>query len=488
MRRMRGLGRATGGVAVLIGSAGLALVIPAQGAVASGAGSGSGQLAWGAGAQGELGNGSTSAALTPTAVSLPTGVTATAISASYETAFAIGSNGTLYSWGYGPFGQLGNGTTTSVQTTPVVVSLPSGVTPTAVDPGNYTGYAIGSDGILYAWGNGGEGELGNGTTTSSPTPVAVSLPNGVTPTAAAGGSLTAYAIGSDGNLYAWGHGSAGALGNGTTTSTQDTPVSVSLPSGVSPVAVTSGLDTGYAIGSDGNLYAWGDGTDGALGNGTTPATQSTPVVVSLPNGVTPMAIAAGDHTGYALGSNGTLYAWGSGTVGELGNGTTTSTQSTPLAVPLPAGVAATAIAAAGQTAYAYGTDGALYGWGSGSAGQLGNGTSSDSSTPGKVSLPPGFVATGIAAGLWDGYAIGSSPPPTITGFTPASGRHGSKVTITGTNLAGAKKVSIGTVAAKIVSDSATTIQIKVPATAHTGKIKVVTPNGKAKSATSFTVT
>ena len=67
---------------------------------------------------------------------------------------------------------------------------------------------------------------------------------------------------------------------------------------------------GYAIGSDGHLYAWGDNSKGALGNGNSPTNSSTPVVVSLPSGVTPTAVTASQGTGYAIGSDGHLYAWG----------------------------------------------------------------------------------------------------------------------------------------------------------------------------------
>ena len=169
------------------------------------------------------------------------------------------------------------------------------MTATEVAAGAHTGYAIGSDGNLYAWGNGGDGELGNGTTTEAQaTPVVVSLPAGVTATALAAGEDTAYAIGSDGNLYAWGNGVRGALGNGTTTFAQATPVVVSLPAAVTATAVAAGAFTGYAIGSDGNLYAWGSGGDGELGNGTTTETQATPVVVSLPAGDTASAVGVGN--------------------------------------------------------------------------------------------------------------------------------------------------------------------------------------------------
>lgn len=82
----------------------------------------------------------------------------------------------------------------------------------------------------------------------------------------------------------------------------------------------------------------------------------------------------------------------------------------------------------------------------------------------------------------------TAPAPTITSFSPPSGPVGTKVTITGTNLSGATKVTFNGTAAIIKSDTATTIVVHVPTGATTGKIKVKTPSGTAKSATKFTVT
>ncbi len=421
-------------VAAALGVLGMTVVLqgapvsPAAAAVST-----VGVFAWGDNSTGELGDGNTTNSSTPLAVSLPPGVTPTAIAGgggmgdpqpSQYAGYAIGSDGHLYAWGDNSRGALGNGNSPTNSSTPVVVSLPSGVTPTAIAASQGTGYAIGSDGHLYAWGDNSYGTLGNGTSvTFSDTPVVVSLPAGVTPVAVAGGFETGYAIGSDGHLYAWGDDFYGELGDGNGPNSS-TPVLVSLPSGVTPKAVAGGGGFGLAIGSDGHLYAWGLNSNGALGDGST-TNSPTPVLVSLPSGVTPEQIAGGGAAAYAIGSDGHLYAWGFNSSGQLGNGDTTDS-STPVLVSLPSGVTPKAIAAgsgtgfvgSGGAAYAIGSDGHLYAWGNDSGGQLGNGSTTNSSTPLLVSLPAGSTPEHLASepGSGSGYAIVNAPDvaPSVT--------------------------------------------------------------------------
>jgi alpha-tubulin suppressor-like RCC1 family protein len=335
-------------------------------------------------------------------------VTTTAIAGGSFHSLAIGSNGRLYAWGWNLYGQLGDGTTTS-RATPEAVTLAPGVAPTAVCAGYGHSLAIGSDGKLYAWGWNSNGQLGDGTTTDHHSPETIALASGVTPTAIAAGATSSYAIGSDGKLYTWGDNFDGQLGDGTVID-HDTPEAITLAPGVSPTAIAGGTVSGYAIGSDGRLFAWGWNLYGQLGDGTT-TSQATPEAVTLAPRVRSIAIAAGYGEGLAIGSDGNLYVWGDNDYGQLGDGTTTTDHHRPEAITLAPGVTPTAIAAGYGLSLAIGSDGKLYAWGYNENGQLGDGTTTDQHTPEAITLEPGVTPTAVAAGDYQGLAIGSGGPP-----------------------------------------------------------------------------
>jgi alpha-tubulin suppressor-like RCC1 family protein len=133
----------------------------------------------------------------------------------------------------------------------------------------------------------------------------------------AAGNTHGLALRSDGTVWAWGQGTHGELGDGTL-STSTTPVQVYGLSGV--VAVAAGIKDSLALRSDGTVWDWGENQFGQFGNGTTADSQPTPVQVRGLTGVT--KIAAGGNFNLALRSDGTVWAWGYNQVGELGNGTT----------------------------------------------------------------------------------------------------------------------------------------------------------------------
>jgi alpha-tubulin suppressor-like RCC1 family protein len=367
--------------------------------------------AWGYNSSGQLGNATTTNSSTPVQVSLPSGTTVTAIAGGSAHSLALTSSGQVLAWGYNADGELGNGITTTTGcfciSTPVAVSLPSGITVTAIAGGQSHSLALTSTGQVLAWGSNSYGQLGNGSTTNSSTPVAVSLPSGTTVTAIAAGDGHSLALTSSGQVLAWGWNFYGQLGNGTTTNSS-TPVPVSLPSGTTVTAIAVGFYHSLALTSSGQVLAWGWNFYGQLGNGTTTTTTScqcipTPVQVSLPSGTTVTAVAGGYGHSLALTSTGRMLAWGYNGYGELGNGSTTNS-STPVAVSLPSGTTVTAIAGGFYHSLALTSSGQVLAWGINNYGQLGNGTTTNSSTPAVVSALQAVVIA-IAGGGYQSLTI-----------------------------------------------------------------------------------
>jgi len=171
--------------------------------------------ACGSGDAGELGTGSQAPATRPARVSgLPANVKVTALTSSWEGSGALLANGDYYDWGYNAAGQLGDGTTHS-SAVPARVGLPGPVTRVfqgGSGPANGQTLAILAGGSVWAWGSNQDGQLGDGTVTSSDVPVRVHLPKGVTFVKVNSGGYTSFAIDSTGRLWSWGGGQNGQLG------------------------------------------------------------------------------------------------------------------------------------------------------------------------------------------------------------------------------------------------------------------------------------
>ena len=208
--------------------------------------------AWGLNRYGELGDGTTKSEKVPVLVHLPAGVKLKAIAAGQYHCLAVTRSGLVYAWGSNAFGQLGDGTTVDSDV-PVRVKLPGGVAATAAGAGDSHSLVVTTNGDVYAWGKNNFGQLGNGTTTQADRPVLASLPAGVVATAVAAGGVSptakvpngdySLALSSTGAVYAWGANGIGQLGNGGTTSST-TPVLTELPTGVAATAIGAGPNYG----------------------------------------------------------------------------------------------------------------------------------------------------------------------------------------------------------------------------------------------------
>jgi alpha-tubulin suppressor-like RCC1 family protein len=278
---------------------------------------------------------------------------------------AIKADGSLWAWGYNGFGQLGLGDNADRHNpTRVETNARNWV---AVAAGNQHSLGLRADGTLWAWGAGDSGQLGQGNYDDQLLPKQVGT--GSNWVAIAAGSHHSLGIKSDGTLWSWGWGSYGQLGHGNT-DTLNLPTQVGRAENWVAVAGACGSDGGggdYSLGlrADGTLWAWGDNTDGELGLSDNTERDIPTPVGSATNWT---AIAAGAWHCLGLRADGTLWAWGFNSSGELGLGNTTD-QNSPTRVEPDKNWAA--IAAGTRHSLAVRTDGTLWGTGLNTHGELG---------------------------------------------------------------------------------------------------------------------
>jgi alpha-tubulin suppressor-like RCC1 family protein len=256
-----------------------------------------------------------------------------AVTAAYQHALGLKTDGTVLGWGYDNWGQLGRGTTSGTAQAPAVIGSFSGVVSVSANgsQNGATSFAVKSDGTVWGWGQGQYGKLGNGTTTNQTSPTQVSTGTGLSNVVAvAAGYDHTLALTSGGSVWAWGLRSWGALGDGTTTLHATTPQQVSGLSNV--VAIAAGSQTSLALKSDGTVYGWGDNGAGQLGEAS-PSYRTTPSQIPNLTGIAAISL-KNDHT-LALQNDGAesgiVWAFGYNWQGRLGDGTTNNS-ATPLRV------------------------------------------------------------------------------------------------------------------------------------------------------------
>jgi alpha-tubulin suppressor-like RCC1 family protein len=318
---------------------------------------------------------------------------------------AVLSTGKVDCWGANGDGQLGNGTATNSDV-PIAVLGISDAKAVASDTYGNSFCAVLSTGHMECWGNNGDGQLGNGTTTSSDVPVSVK--NITTATAVIGGDSGAVdgfcALLSTGHVDCWGYNFSGELGNGTTTNS-DVPVAVQTITNAA--TLISGFEGFCGLLSTGHVDCWGDNTFGELGSATPKANYSdVPVAVT---GITDAKAVAGDSasaTNCVLLSTGQLKCWGEGGDGQLGNGTTANSD-VPVSVTGITDAKAVASDGDGGSFCAVLSTGHMECWGFNNYGQLGNGTTTGSSVPVSVkNITTGTAVTGAIYGFCARLATG----------------------------------------------------------------------------------
>ena len=304
------------------------------------------------------------------------------------------------------------GMTDGTEFTYKIPAIASGYSASAVDvssgTGSYSSCAVSTQGQVLCWGNNAYGQIGNGNTVDTTSPVPVSnITTGATSVSAGHGFACALV---NGGVWCWGLNNHGQLGNGSTTNSS-VPVQVSgLASGVA--SISTGYGTACAVMTSGSMECWGWNSEGQLGNGTR-VDSSLPVVVADPTGTTTLAGVTQASVGVtnsgatplgdsvcAVITGGSLDCWGGNPRGELGNGTTTDS-ALPTQVPsLASGV--NMVSTYDDTTCIVTTSYNAQCWGAGTSGQLGNHATNDSTTPVNVLDSTGTTqfanVTQIAAG------------------------------------------------------------------------------------------
>ena len=337
---------------------------------------------WGMNTYGQLGNSTTTDSPLPVHVLGPNGAGylngVTAIMGGEEHNVALKSDGTVWAWGMNAANQLGNGTAVD-SPTPVQVS---GLTSIVALGGRaYHTLAIKSDGTVWAWGNDRSGALGNGVADNRPDfPVPVQVQNLNNPLMVTAGYAFSVALLQDHTLVAWGNNPNGQLGDGTVTP-HSTPAPVLGIDHV--VSVSAGWNHVVAIKSDGTVWTWGASTwigtypgSGMLGDGTT---QDRHLPVQVPGLAGAIQASGGDSLTSVLLRDGTVWTFGSNGAGQLGTGSFSAAQSlVPVQVLGLNNIVS--ITSRDHHSTAIRSDGTVWSWGSGENGELGNSTTQNSAT------------------------------------------------------------------------------------------------------------
>jgi len=301
-------------------------------------------------------------------------------------------------WGWGAWGQIGDGFTSDRYSATNLQDPPSGLTSIA------TGYqhscAVFDTGIVKCWGTNDEGQLGVGTNNPHYAPATLPTLSGVR--AIASGWDHTCALLRSGGVKCWGRNNEGQLGNNTTT-TSTSPVDVSgLSSGV--IQISGGEFHTCAVLSSGDVKCWGGNGNGQLGVGSGDLQKNIPQSVSV--SARAIAVAAGKSHTCVLLVTGAMQCWGINNSGQFGNNTTTSSN---IPVNVSGITAAVAISAGGNNSCALLSTGAMQCWGSGGFGQIGDGFTTQRNTPTDVSGVTGLTGVrAITTGLEHSCAVLSS--------------------------------------------------------------------------------
>jgi alpha-tubulin suppressor-like RCC1 family protein len=354
--------------------------------------------AWGSNANGRLGDNTIADRSSPVSVvgGFSDWIAVGASSGGLTTGHSLGvrANGSLWAWGINTNGRLGDDTITD-RSSPV--SVVGGFSDwIAASAGNRHNLGVRANGSLWAWGNNGSGVLGDDTITDRSSPVSVVGGFSDWVSASAGG-YHSLGVRTNGSLWAWGDNGQGRLGDNTVTSRRS-PVSV--VGGFSDwISASAGRTHSLGVRANGSIWAWGDNGSGRLGDNTI-TNRSSPVSVvgSFSDWI---SASAGGYHSLGVRANGSLWSWGAGSNGRLGNNGVTN-QSSPVSV---VGGFSDWVSASAGNFHSLGVraNGSLWAWGDNGSGRLGDNTTTSRSSPVSV---VGSFSDWISASAGRNHSLG----------------------------------------------------------------------------------
>ena len=328
---------------------------------------------WGTNTNGQLGDGTTTNSNVPVAV-LGGPTYQRLIAGMNHICGTSKQTGAAFCWGANTVGKLGNDSLTS-SNVPIEVSGGRNYRMVAAGANHTCGVTATIPGVAYCWGNNNGGQLGDGTTTNSNVPVAVL--GGLNFGSVSAGSLHTCGATGDGTAYCWGSNSNNRLGHGGPVGGYSSvPVVVSGGLAFLPLSVSAGSLHTCGVTFGRAAYCWGTGGYGALGDGTN-LNRNVPVAVL--GGLNFGSVSAGSTHSCGLTLGGAAYCWGLNNIGQLGDGTNTNSN-VPVAVSGGLTFQSMSAPANGSTTCGV-ADGAVYCWGNNGGGQLGDGTTTSSNVP-----------------------------------------------------------------------------------------------------------
>ena len=310
---------------------------------------------------------------------------------------ALDEDGNIWSWGYNRYGYLGNGESGNTVTIPNQVTNETNYT--QIVAGTTTAIALDEDGNIWSWGNNVSGQVGNGEKSDNYVTIPTQISNGTRYIQISGGNGHSIALDESGNIWTWGSNYYGQLGNGQSGFSNRVLTPTKITNEIQYTQIKGANDFNFALDSDGNIWSWGYNSSGQLGNGQSGTNVLIPTQVT--NGTRYSQISGGSSHGLAIDSEGNIWSWGRGSYGELGNGQSSGNVSVP--TQITNGIKYTQISVAAEIALSHNmaldSEGNIWTWGYNSQGELGNGQTGSSNS---VSIPTkvtsGTIYTQISAG------------------------------------------------------------------------------------------